>query len=63
MANDYSQRAGDPGLATGDPFPGDLSLLSLETRTPNVVNFPGEDGGKTTHYILRWVTIGGEKGS
>ena len=32
------------------------------TRTPYVADFPGEDGGKTAHYMLRWVATSGEKG-
>ena len=37
----------------GDPPPVDpseLTFLSLDTRTPYVADFPGEDGGKTAHY-------------
>ncbi|HUU97783.1 MAG TPA: hypothetical protein VM487_18765 [Phycisphaerae bacterium] len=49
----------------GDPppvDPGELTFLSLDTRTPYVADFPGEDGGKTAHYMLRWVATTGEKG-
>ena len=42
--------------------PSELSFLSVDTRTPYVADFPGEDGGKTAHYMLRWVATTGEKG-
>lgn len=34
----------------------------MDTRTPYMVDFPTEDGGKTAHYMLRSVTTTGEKG-
>ena len=37
------------------------SSVSLETRTPYVVDYPGEDGGKTTYCTFRWVATTGEK--
>ncbi len=43
--------------------PSELSFLSLGTRTPHVADFPGEDGRQTAHYMLRWVSTTGEKGS
>jgi len=52
-------------VKVGDPppvDPGELTFLSLDTRTPYVADFPGEDGGKTAHYMLRWVATTGEKG-
>ena len=52
-------------VKVGDPPPVDpseLTFLSLDTRTPYVADFPGEDGGKTAHYMLRWVATTGEKG-
>jgi hypothetical protein len=33
--------------------PGELTLLAVDTRTPYVAYCPGEDGGKTAHYMLR----------
>jgi len=44
------------------PGPSELSFLSVDTRTPYVADFPGEAGGKTAHYMLRWVATTGEKG-
>jgi hypothetical protein len=52
-------------VKVGDPPPTDpseLSFLSVDTRTPYVADYPGEDGGKTAHYMLRWVATTGEKG-
>ena len=49
----------------GDPAPtdpGQLSFLSVDTRTPYTADFTGEDAGQTAHYMLRWVTTTGEKG-
>ncbi len=34
----------------------------MDTRTPKVVDYRGEDGGKTAHYMRRWVAAAGEKG-
>ncbi len=45
-----------------DPPPSELRFLSVDTRTPYVVDYPGEDGDKTAHYMLRWVATTGEKG-
>ncbi|MCH7870693.1 MAG: hypothetical protein IID33_03235 [Planctomycetes bacterium] len=42
--------------------PSELTFLSLATRTPHVAEFPGEHGGKTAHYMLRWIATTGEKG-
>ena len=52
-------------VKVGDPAPtgpSQLSFLSVDTRTPYVANYPGEDGGQTAHYMLRWVGTTGEKG-
>lgn len=49
----------------GDPAPTDpsqLHFLGLDTSTPYVVQFGGEDAGKTAHYMLRWVSSKGEQG-
>ena len=39
-----------------------LSFLSLDTASPYIAEFDGADGGKTAHYMLRWVKSSGEKG-
>ena len=52
-------------VKVGDPppsGPAELTFLSLATRTPQVAEFPGPDGGKTAHYMLRWIATTGEKG-
>ena len=49
----------------GDPVPTDpaeLTFLAVDTRTPYTADYGGEDGGKTAHYMLRWVNTTGEKG-
>ena len=49
----------------GDPAPVDpseLDFLAVDTRTPYTADFGGADGGKTAHYMLRWVNTNGEKG-
>ncbi len=51
--------------ALGDPSasdPGELKFLLLSTRTPAVAEFTGPDGGKTAHYMLRWLSTRGEAG-
>ncbi len=45
-------KGGEPQRGLALP-PSELSSLSVDTRTPYVVGYPGEDGGKTTHYMLR----------
>lgn len=42
--------------------PGELSFVSMDTASPYVVEYDGANGGKTAHYMLRWVKTGGEKG-
>jgi len=42
--------------------PSELSFVGLDTATPYMVEYAGEDGGKTAHYMLRWVRSDGEKG-
>ena len=52
-------------LATGEPTPtgGDeLSFVFMDTASPHIVEYEGEDGGKMAHYMLRWVKSGGQKG-
>ncbi|MCZ6652108.1 MAG: hypothetical protein O7D91_03680 [Planctomycetota bacterium] len=36
--------------------PTELSCLSVDTRTRHVVDYRGEDSGKTAHYMVRWVS-------
>ncbi|HEV7858837.1 MAG TPA: hypothetical protein VGO91_09435, partial [Pyrinomonadaceae bacterium] len=49
----------------GDPAPSDpsqLHFMGLDTSTPYMVQFGGEDAGKTAYYMLRWVNSKGEQG-
>jgi hypothetical protein len=49
----------------GDPAPADpsqLHFLGLDTSSPYMVQFGGEDAGKTAYYMLRWVNTKGEQG-
>ena len=51
--------------ATGEAPPADpdeLSFVAMDTASPYIVEYDGADGGKTAHYMLRWVKTGGEKG-
>ncbi len=43
--------------------PSDMQLIGLATRSPYVVEYPDDNGGKQAHYAMRWVTSKGEKGS
>ncbi len=50
---------------TGEAPPADpdeLSFVAMDTASPYIVEYDGADGGKTAHYMLRWVKTGGEKG-
>ena len=40
----------------------DLSFVAMDRASPYIVEYDGADGGKTAHYMLRWVKSGGEKG-
>ena len=42
--------------------PGELSFVSMDTASPYIAEYDGADGGKTAHYMLRWIKTGGEKG-
>ena len=57
-------KVGEPqrGFALPPTDPSKLSFLSGDTRTPYVADYPGECGGKTAHYMLRWVATTGERG-
>ena len=51
--------------ATGEAAPSsadELSFISMDTASPYIVEYDGKDGGKTAHYMLRWVKSSGEKG-
>ncbi len=51
--------------ATGEAPPADpdeLSFVAMDTASPYIVEYDGANGGKTAHYMLRWVKTGGEKG-
>lgn len=51
--------------APGEPPPsdvGDLTFLFLSSRTPAVAEYSGNDGGKTAHYMLRWLNRRGKSG-
>jgi len=40
----------------------ELSFVTLDTPTPYIAEYDGKDGGKTAHYMLRWVKSSGDKG-
>jgi hypothetical protein len=42
--------------------PSQLTYLATDTRTPYVAEFNETEGGKTAHYMLRWVNSKGETG-
>ena len=42
--------------------PDELSFVGLDTATPYTVEYDGENGGKTAHYMLRWVRGSDQKG-
>lgn len=51
--------------AVGEAAPSsadELSFLSLDTASPYIAEYDGANGGKTAHYMLRWVKSGGKKG-
>ena len=50
------------GVASPPTDPSELTYLSMDTRSPYVARFPGADGGKTAHYMLRWMSTTGDKG-
>ncbi len=52
-------------VKVGDPAPIDgsqVEFLGMDTRTPYVAEYDGEDAGKIAHYMLRWVNTKGERG-
>jgi len=51
--------------APGEPSPvsaSELSFVTLDTASPYTAEYDGTDGGKTAHYMLRWVNTRGDKG-
>jgi hypothetical protein len=42
--------------------PGELTFLAVDTRSPYTRDYPGSEGGKQAHYMLRWVNTRGETG-
>jgi len=42
--------------------PGELTVLAVDTRSPYAHDYPGSEGGKQAHYMLRWVNTRGETG-
>lgn len=52
-------------LPTGDVAPvgsDKLSFVFMATASGHTVEYDGADGGKTAHYMLRWVKKRGQKG-
>lgn len=41
----------------------DCRFLALDTSTPYIAVFGGDNAGKTAYYMLRWVNSKGEKGA
>jgi len=51
--------------AAGEAPPSDpsqLTFLGLDTASPYVAEYDGDDAGKTAQYMLRWALAGGEMG-
>lgn len=42
--------------------PGELTFLAVDTRAPYTRDYPGSDGNKIAHYMLRWINARGEVG-
>lgn len=42
--------------------PGELTFLAVDTRSPYTRDYPGSEGGKQAHYMLRWGNTRGETG-
>ena len=44
------------------PISGDeLSFVFMDTASPHIVEYDGNDGGKMAHYMLRWVKAAARK--
>ncbi len=50
--------AGEPAPTSAD----ELRFITLDTASPYIAEYDGAEGGKTAHYMLRWVKSSGEKG-
>lgn len=42
--------------------PGELRFVRFSTRTPAVVEYGGDDAGRTAHYMLRWLSSRAQPG-
>jgi len=42
--------------------PAELGFIAMDSASPHIVEYDGADGGKTAHYMLRWVRTGDKKG-
>lgn len=51
-----------PTTEAAPPDPSGYTFLALDSRSPYLATYDGADGGKTAHYILRWVNTRGQKG-
>ena len=51
-----------PAGETTPSDPNELGFVTLDTASPYTVEYDGADGGKTAHYMLRWVKKNGDKG-
>ncbi len=52
-------------LFVGDAAPADpkaFRMIRFATRSPEEVTFEAADGGRTAHYLLRWMNSKGETG-
>ena len=49
---------GQPAPVSAD----ELRFVTLDSASPYIAEYDGADGGKTAHYMLRWVKSSGEKG-
>ena len=39
-----------------------MRVVAVDTRSPYTRDYPGSEGGKQAHYMLRWVNTRGETG-
>ena len=49
-------------VCTAPVDPSECTFLALDTASPYVATYAGTDANKMAHYMLRWVTKGGDKG-
>ena len=56
MGNEIWVKIGDPPPTD----PKELTFVALDTATPYVMEFKGEDVGKIAYFMLRWVNRKGE---